>query len=137
MPHLLSLFAAFEPDYINAKVTAKIEKQEWELADLTRSDYGTVNPNGVYDVDDFYQIEFEAKNRTYLLTTQWRSMTLDQRYIRFSTQVGVGLIEELGLCPEDAYQRMIEDALAHENDYLFWEEQYHIDMWIHEMIETA
>lgn len=136
MPHLLSLFAAFEPDFINAKVLFTAEKQEWELSDLTRSDYGIVNAVGTYDVDDFYHIEFDINGRKYDLTSQWRSMDTDERLIKFNLDGDVNVVAQLGLCPEDAYQRMIAEALANYNDMLFWEEQYHIDMWIHKMIET-
>lgn len=136
MPHLLSLFAAFEPDFINAKLVMTAEKQEWELSDLTRSDYGIVNANGTYDVDDFYYIEFEINGRRYQLTSQWRSMDTDERLIKFYLDTDTCVVAQLGLCPEEAYQNMIADAIAHYDDYLFWEKQYGIDMWIHEMIET-
>lgn len=137
MPHLLSLFAALEPDFINADVKYAEARQEWELSDLTRSDYGTVNPNGTYDVDDYLLIELDSKGRKFELISQWRSRVADERLIKFNIEDQFGVVAHLGLCPENAFQHMIQDAIAHKDDDLFWVQQYQIDMWIHEMIENA
>jgi len=43
---------------------------------------------------------------------------------------------ELGLCPEQAYQTMIQDALLSYYEPTFWNKQLTQDLWIHEQIEN-
>ena len=134
MPHLLSLMAVMDPDYKDAKVEMVTEKQEWELADLTRSDYGTVNAEGTYDVDDFYQLEYTLNGRTWILTSDWRSMQTNEQNIKFSINEDYQVVSSLGFCPNEAYQNMIADAIGQIENDKFWEDQYNVDIWIHEQI---
>jgi hypothetical protein len=41
---------------------------------------------------------------------------------------------ELGWCPEDAYQRMIQDAINNITNSTFWNKQFSEDVWIHQII---
>ena len=41
---------------------------------------------------------------------------------------------QLGLCPESAYRKMIEDTLVHMEDGYFWNNQLDIDLWIQELL---
>ena len=43
---------------------------------------------------------------------------------------------ELGLCPEDAYKRMIETAISNIANKEFWANELKQDLWIHEMINA-
>jgi len=134
MPHLLSLFAALEPDYDSAKIGSVIKAQIWGLDELTSTDYGKVKSDGTHDVDDFYQIKFELGGRRWTLTSDWRSLRRDEQCVKFNRHKLATLVSELGLCPESAYQNMIADAVEHIEDDKFWNEQYNIDMWIHNQI---
>jgi predicted dehydrogenase len=133
MPHLLSLYIALNPDWKSTKNTKKKTNRMWELKDLISTDYGVVNANGTYDVDDECFFKFGNK---WNLTTKWRSMGADQRNIEFVMPDGTVEVFELGLCPEDAYQRMIKDAFDNvlNNDY--WKDQSNKDIWIHKKVEN-
>lgn len=138
MPHLLSLFAAINNrmvphGYRDATVTEKRASRVWNLSDLTGSDYGTVNQNGIYNVDDFCTIDLLLE-KPWHLEANWQSNTEDKVNIEFDMGGWTETIE-LGLCPEEAYKEMIRHALECRSIPEFWYDQYKVDMWIHEMIE--
>jgi predicted dehydrogenase len=136
MPHLLSLYMALEPNWRTGNQTSLVVEQNWQLNQLTQTDYGRVDPNGTYDVDDYCRLEFLNNGRRWELTANWRSNTIDKREIEFTMPDGRIKRFELGLCPENAYQTMIADALANIDNDNFWQQQLEQDYWIHERIET-
>jgi predicted dehydrogenase len=132
MPHLLSLFIALEPSWNRADIRKQIAFKRWTLGQLTSTDYGTININGIYDVDDFCQINFTDK---WQLTADWRDLKSDKRNIEFVMEDNSVVTVELGLCPEDAYYNMIKDAIDNVDNHSFWLNQYNQDTWIHERIQ--
>ena len=48
----------FELIGVTVKIKWAKKERRWNLEDLTDSDYGEVDPNGIYDVDDFAYIDF-------------------------------------------------------------------------------
>jgi len=131
MPHLLSYYTVLS-DYKNGQSTLITAKQNYQLANLTTTDYGIVNKDGVYNVDDYCQLKFTNNDTEYDLTADWKSGTgVDQVYIDFD-----GVRFDLGLCPEIAYREMIRQAVKNKNNNDFWREQYEQDMWIHQQIEN-
>ena len=137
IPHLLSLVAVFEPNFADLKVVYSSAFQRWIVADLTDTEYGTVNQDGIYDVDDFAAMTFQNANRTYQLTADWRSNTTDDRGIDFWPAAdGTTFYRfELGLCPEDAYARMIDTAFRNVYNDSYWDQQLAQDLWIHQQME--
>jgi predicted dehydrogenase len=136
IPHLLSLFMVLEPYYKAAIPTVHSATQNWSLADVVNTDYGTVNPNGTYNVDDSCQLGFVYNNRTWLLDANWRTLGEDDRAIIFTMPDDSQVRVELGLCPEEAYQTMIQDAILSYHESIFWNKQLEQDLWIHQQIET-
>jgi predicted dehydrogenase len=134
MPHLLSLYMALESDYKLGSVVDSHKHTQWQLRDLFSTEYGTVNRDGVYDVDDLARISFINKGRRWELCSQWRSMREDRRNIEFIMEDGSIETVELGLCPEEAYQTMIKEAVSKVGDTEFWLDQYTKDVWIHERV---
>lgn len=132
MPHLLSLYIALNPNWISDTITNHKESQNWTLDDLTKSDYGTVSPLGVYDVDDAVSVTF---NDRWILTANWRDTVADHRNIEINLPTS-RIVEELGLCPESAYKAMVQDAMNNIDNREFWDNQYSQDIWIHHIIET-
>jgi hypothetical protein len=132
MPHLLSWLIVLAPDWIRANLTKQTAFKRWTLGQLTGTDYGTVNVNGTYDVDDFCQINFTDK---WQLTADWRDLKSDKRNIEFVMEDNSVVTVELGLCPEDAYYNMIKDAIDNVDNHSFWLNQYNQDTWIHERIQ--
>lgn len=135
MPHLLSLFIACNPDWKSFKISSTIERvKKWDLESLTRTDYGTVKEDGIYDVDDFCRLTYGEK---WKLTADWKSIITDRRNIEFTMKKDNSIIVfQLGLCPEDAYQAMIKDAFENVDNDTYWEIQNEQDIWIHQQIEN-
>lgn len=129
LPHLLSLMIAIEPQYYNTNWTFKQVWQRWTLDDLKDSDYGTVNANGVYNVDDSVELEGIVNNKKWTIKANWRSNTHDDVAIYFDEYK-----VPLGLCPEYAYQAMIREAVENYKDNDYWLNQFEADMWIHKKI---
>ena len=132
MPHLLSLYIALNPRWQEGMVTNSSAVQTWQLEDLTSTDYGIVNVNGTYNVDDHCHIAFDNK---WQLVATWRSMQQDNRNITFTMQDDSKVVFELGLCPEYAYQDMIDETWSYKDNDSFWRGQLLHDCWIHEQVE--
>jgi predicted dehydrogenase len=132
MPHLLSLYIAMNPDWRTEQITGKQALRLHTLESIKSTEYGTINPNGTYDVDDRCHMIFGSK---WTLLADWANLHEDNSSIKFTMEDGTMERFELGWCPEDAYESMIKDAITHIDDYQFWLDQYDIDTWIHERIE--
>ena len=133
MPHLLSLYVAMNHAWEKEPVNGQASIMQWILENIESTDYGTVNPNGTYDVDDKCVISFGNK---WKLEANWRSMDKEDSSIEFIMQDNSVERFELGWCPEEAYHNMIVSALDNTDNHKFWLEQYAIDTWIHERIEN-
>ncbi len=134
IPHMLSYYCALT-DYRQGTKLKATAIQNYKLEDITSTDYGTVNPNGTYDVDDFCHFEFKNGNTTWILSANWKtSLDHDDSSIAFSMR-NSAVRHELGLCPESAYKIMVETAVKNLNNNEFWNDQLAQDLWIHEQIE--
>jgi predicted dehydrogenase len=133
MPHLLSLFVAMNPKWKQSSLNGQTTMARWELKDIESTEYGTVYPNGTYNVDDICIINFGNKWR---LAADWRSMDQEDSSIMFIMEDNTVSRFQLGWCPEEAYHNMIVDAITNVNNQDFWSTQYNIDKWIHERIEN-
>jgi len=132
MPHLLSLYVAMNPDWRKEQITGKQALRLHTLESIKSTEYGTINPNGTYDVDDRCHMIFGSK---WTLLADWANMHEDNSSIKFTMEDGTMERFELGWCPEEAYQAMIKEAIERVDDAKFWTEQYEQDTWIHTMIE--
>jgi predicted dehydrogenase len=132
MPHLLSLYVAMNPAWRTESVNGQSSLQYWQLENIESTEYGTVNPNGTYDVDDVCHIDFGNK---WGCQANWRSMDKEDSSIEFIMQDNSIERFELGWCPEQAYHNMIVDAVTNIDNSEFWLQQYAVDTWIHERIE--
>ena len=133
MPHLLSLYIAMNPDWRRESVNGCTAMACWELKDIESTEYGTVNPNGIYDVDDVCVINFGNK---WKCAANWRSMDEEDSSIEFIMPNNSVERFELGWCPEEAYYNMIKDAVDNLENMEFWKEQLAQDLWIHQQIEN-
>jgi predicted dehydrogenase len=133
MPHLLSLYVAMNPNWQENQVNGKSCMARWELKDIDSTEYGVVDPNGIYDVDDVCVINFEHK---WKCEANWRSMDQEDSSIEFVMQDNSVERFELGWCPEDAYANMIQNAVDNCDNNEFWNNQFNIDLWIHQRIEN-
>ena len=127
MPHLLSLYQMFEPNWRTTIPKWTKKEQRWVLSDFDNSDYGEVDPKGTYDVDDFCYIDFGD----FQLCADWASKEGDDIAVHTKTKSF-----ELGLCPEEAYKEMIVTAIfEHRNDE-YWKLQQEMDIWIHQILSN-
>lgn len=129
LPHLLSLFIAIEANYNSATWLYKHCWKKWNLNDLTDSDYGTIDPNGIYDVDDNVELEFTINSKRCFFKSSWRTLNPNDIGIHFDDT-----FIELGLCPEEAYKNMIVDCVKNIDNNDFWKNQANIDSWIHRKV---
>ena len=113
LPHLLSLFQCLSGySYDQAKLLTESAERFWKLDDLTQTDYGRVDPNGVYDVDDQVEMSYiDTHGCHWIIESNWRTLSGDDRSIVMTFEDGSHYEYELGLCPEDAYKRMITTAI--------------------------
>jgi len=134
MPHMLSYYMALT-DYTKGNKLYATALQHHSLDSIIDTDYGTINKNGTYDVDDFCEFEFKNGNTTWILIANWKDNIADDVYISFDMKNSAAKFV-LGLCPEEAYKAMIENAVANLNNDVFWKEQLQQDLWIHRQIEN-
>lgn len=134
LPHLLSYVSYTFPEQIkNAKILDFSLQQRNKLEDLLSSDYGTANPNGTYDVDDYCQLDLKVDNHKIRLIADWCSMREDD--VSIETFNIKAKKHTLGLCPEEAYKNMIGTADKMRWNDTFWQYQGEEDMWIHDILE--
>lgn len=134
IPHMLSYYCRMT-DYKSGTQTVSNAEQRWQLDEIDSTDYGTINPAGVYNVDDVCKLEYINGNTKWILSANWRSLEEDNISISFGMK-GSAVIHKLGLCPESAYKAMIEQAIENINNDDYWRNQYDQDVWIHEQIEN-
>jgi hypothetical protein len=133
MPHLLSLVCAFDSNWANKSPSICRMYQRWTLDDLLSTEYGIVDSNGTYDVDDRAALLYSG-DTTYDLVADWRNDFEDDRGVEFF-HGDVRLFRfELGLCPEDAYAKMIDVAFQNVYNKEYWDIQLSQDLWIHQQM---
>lgn len=137
LPHLLSYYTGFFLDFAKSVPEVKLVKQRWTIEDLADSDYGEVDPNGHYDVDDRVELEIKHNGKLLFFIADWRSADRDDIGLTFIAEGGSRFEFELGLCPEKAYETMIRSALDNLNDSDFWKQHIKQDLWIHEAISNV
>jgi hypothetical protein len=123
--------------YDQAKLTNQVAERFWSLSELTQTDYGRVDANGTYDVDDQVELDYtDTHGCHWIIESNWRTLTGDDRSILMTFEDGSHYYYELGLCPEDAYKRMISTAIEMKDTQAFWDLQLELDGWIHKTIEN-
>jgi predicted dehydrogenase len=139
MPHMLSYYTAIAPydDGLRSLATAE---QRHQLGGIESTDYGEVKHDGVYDVDDRCVLHYEQGRQLWVLTADWKNEQPDDSSIVF--HIGRNTVRHsLGLCPKEAYQAMIAEAVANIEPHhyshrtSFWADQLRQDLWIHQQIE--
>lgn len=126
MPHLLSIYF-FVYGILRIFVRGNVN-QYFRLQDIDSTDYGFVNKNGIYNVDDHCSIIF----RNAALYASWKDATGLLKDDFFILESGETVLN-LGLCPEYAYLRMIEDMLTLSDERYEWHNQ--IDLKIHSILD--
>ena len=135
IPHMLSYFTVMT-NYFESNKLYVVAEQKHTLDQITTTDYGVVNPNGVFDVDDYCSFKFiDQEGVNWDITASWKDNKEDDSSITFTLRSGEVVKFDLGLCPEEAYKTMIITALENKDNDKFWKDQYEQDMWIHRQVE--
>jgi len=135
MPHLLSWVQVFDPEWISLGLYSANKHQHYTLDTVGSTDYGVVDPSGVYDVDDTAELMLNNEWHMYTCTTSWKNPVGDKINIEFFKQGDLIHTEPLGLCPEDAYEKMVDTAIDNLYNDRYWSEQFARDVWIHKQLE--
>lgn len=133
IPHMLSYFCILT-DYKNGRKLGEKVEQRHKLEDLIDTDYGVIKYDGIHNVDDFCRLDYGSDSTHWTLQADWKNNTDDDLYISFCSKYSA-VKHALGLCPEEAYKKMVHTAVTNLNNDSFWKEQYDQDIWIHEQIE--
>lgn len=126
LPHLLSIYFTIYGT-TRSTVASKCD-QYFRLSDIDSTDYGDVNKEGIFDVDDQCYVEF----RNAVLCASWKDATGLLKDDSFRIEYG-GTILDLGLCPEYAYFKMIQEMLSLTDDIYRWHNK--IDLKIHSILD--
>lgn len=141
-PHLLCFMYALLPwTMIRDSIPHTFDMQRWNLHNLNSTDYGEIDKDGVYDVCDYAEAHYllDRENDEPLpvtLRASWKE-GYDDQAIHLHYKRGGKLKLDFGLCPDDAYGRMIDDFAngrfmgAEKNTF----EEYDLDVWIHSQLE--
>ena len=140
LPHLLSVFYSL---YGFVDVEDCYVEQKYNLSTIETTDYGVINKDGVYDVDDFCSLKMY--NGVYISCT-WKLPNWIQSKLSKDIIAGIKVVLnyktpeidehffEFGLCPESCYDTMINYFINITEEQK--KEHYLIDCWIHEIIEN-
>ena len=126
MPHLycfaIKLFGA------GPLLTSKFNQasyKRWDLKSITTTDYGTVYPDGTYDVDDTALAAAKIGDITLKMSASWKE-GYDKQSVTLFFDDGTTYEWSFGLCPADAYGRMLQDTT----------DTFSLDVSIHEFLEN-
>ena len=136
MPHLLSLYIAMNSNWRNSKPTEQVASQFHTLEEIDTTEYGEINTEGTYNVDDYCELAYGNK---WNITADWRNLTSEASDVILYTRRGSSVYTErldLGWCPESAYTNMIKDATTNQQNDGFWRTQLEQDVWIHQQIQA-
>lgn len=137
MPHLLSYVCAISDTWRESKVVDQTASQDYQLADISDTEYGTVNAGGVLDVDTRARMVIDDTRVWWQLSAIWKHDGADRSEIVFNMADGTKEVFELGLCPKEAYVKMINAAIEGlEKQNFFFENQLVQDRWIHQQVSN-
>jgi predicted dehydrogenase len=136
MPHLLSWFTVLTKTHFGTADFSYLRtKQNWQLADVQNTNYGIVNQNGIYDVDDDAALHYTWANKSIKLTANWRTLKAPELNIVFTFKSGEVIKYEFGLCPESAYLNMVKHTYCLKGVERYWSNNLLEDLWIIDQVD--
>jgi oxidoreductase len=112
MPHLYCFGAKiFGHRVMEQTYWTHTSMQRWDLAKIKTSDYGVVNSQGKYNVDDYSSAIGEIGNITVRMTASWKE-GYDKQSITLFFDDGTTYEWSFGLCPAEAYGMMLADSVG-------------------------
>lgn len=132
MPHLIHMAENLGGPINASDVRSVNKRQNWQLEDLTGSEYGSIIHDGVYDVDDFACFTV-GKNFDIECLANWKNGWEDKRNIKFLYKDGSVLTYDFGLCSNYVYGDMIKEFV--DMDHYDYQRQMNLDIRVHEILE--
>lgn len=133
IPHMLSYYTELA-DFDKGVNVFVDSKQCHTLETIVDTEYGAIDRNGVYNVDDCCEIQI--KNQClWKFEANWKSGKDDNSSITFRIE-DRDYRFELGWCPEEAYKKMLLEIFSNLNNNKFWNDQNRQDLWIHRQLEN-
>lgn len=134
VPHLLGIFYAISP-YRTILPTDVILRQNHTLQIITSTEYGSIQ-SGIYNVSDYCKFDLGGK---FVIIADWKSDNEDRIGIEIVYKNGQVSFYEFGLCPEEMYSKMVDEALTLNSDIPGFVKKYKehnkIDLFIHRIID--
>lgn len=136
MPHLLSIYYALFESTNDPTIQWSI--RNYSMNDIEGSEYGDVQKEDpVYNVDDYASITFDTEIRKKIIPVKLDACWKGAKESKIGVTIIINdqpIFYDFGLCPEDAYYKMIEDTLN------MTSKQYNkhkiIDSWIHQILDN-
>lgn len=129
-PHLYCQMIKNFGDYSRFERVNHTMMQKWNLENIGGSNYGPVNKDGVFDVCDFATERWLLDGKILVeVTASWKEGIDDQSVV--VQTVDSTYKWDFGLCPADAYGKMIEAGQT--EDYGVHRQ---VDTWIHKNLEV-
>lgn len=83
--------------------------QRWALSNIKNTDYGIVDSDGIFDVDDISQAAANINGISLRMTASWKE-GYDKQSITLFLKNGETYEWDFGLCPSEAYGLMLQDT---------------------------
>lgn len=134
-PHLYTFMLLLFPveQVIGASFISARSEQRWNLTNIgTSTDYGTINPNGIYNVCDYAESHYMINNIKVSLRSSWKEGHDDQS-IRIHYNNGSEFKWMFGLCPDEMYGKMLNASLKTDIGTDTFNNL--MDPWIHQQLE--
>lgn len=130
MPHLLCYLELLIGHQIHELTpTYHFQQQRYTMDDMTSTDYGAIDVNGVYDVCDYAELRYTLGEIDIRLIASWKE-GIDDCSIKFRYEDGTEKIIGFGLCPDNVYGDMIKLNAVELYDY-----HKKLDLFIHKTLE--
>lgn len=126
--HLLCMYYNITGNFLKPELT--IKKQNYNLENIVDTDYGTVNKNGIYNVDDNFILESPG----VFINAYWKG-NIDEKFIRLTFNNNESIQYNFDLCPAELYGNMVEIYYHSKNNQSFINLHNTIDLWILETIK--
>lgn len=139
MPHAINVVQAIT-GYValdDCNDIIAVKQQQFDLTDDVSSPYGTVNLNGIYDVDDAAYFHCTLPHGAIVnCCTAWKMNNISRDEIKWQIKLKNGLMLEFqaGLCPEEAYSEMLQSFINMPADSEEYEHCKQIDQAIHNIM---
>jgi|688.fasta_scaffold471305_1 hypothetical protein len=131
IPHTLSVVQTLlSTPNIDSEYTA-LHEQMYSLSDITTNSWGTAKLNGVYNVDDQSYFSTKINNIDIECAATWKHDNISKDCVEWRVKFNSGLhiTYVAGLCPEEAYVKMIDTYMnvtdSDYNDYMKYDVAIH------------